>query len=99
MLADGSPCPAPGPSATGSRSLPCKEVVTPACDRTEGRLEEPMVSGSQGIVEASRGPRKRGTTLGSSAKTEGVFCNSLSLRPWSHHESLAELMFIDAVFC
>lgn len=79
--------------------MACKEVMTPARDGTEGSLEGSTVSASHGTVEVSRGPRKTGTKLGSSAKTEGVFCNGWSLRPWSRRESLAELMFIDAVFC
>lgn len=70
-----------------------------ACDRTEGRLAVSTVSASQRRVEVSRGPHKRGSKLGISAKREGVFPNGLSPQPSSHPESLAELMFIDAVFC
>lgn len=84
----------PRQSAMGALILLAAEVVTETCGTTEGRLETAKVSASQGMVEVSKGPRKSG----SSARTEGAFPAARACGP-GLGGSIAELMFIDAVFC
>lgn len=102
MLAAVSPPPSgptwPRQSAMGTLILLATEVVTETCGTTERRLETAKVSASQGMVEVSKGPCKKGPKSGSSARTEGAFPAARACGP-GLGGSTADLMLMDAVFC
>lgn len=88
----------PRAETMGGRDFPFNGGGDWTCDRTEGWLDTSIVSASQGMVEVSRRPGK-GHAVREPCQAPGCVPNWLCLQPWSHHESLTELMFIDAIFC